>query len=129
MSPDTFLWIVLTLIVAGFAVACLVSFGALDRRFERQRADVSLSLKKSKEVREEMAAPPEDTPQRRMVLGKAREMQAIRASSGAELVSADLLAMTSAERKRAYREFEREFARRSRPRWLAFLYRVFGGSR
>lgn len=37
-----------------------------------------LSLKKSREVFEEMARPPEDTPQRRMVFERMREMAAMR---------------------------------------------------
>jgi hypothetical protein len=37
-----------------------------------------LSLKKSREVYEEMARPPENTPQRRMVFEKMREMAALR---------------------------------------------------
>lgn len=37
-----------------------------------------LSLKKSREVFEEMASPPEDTPQRRMVFERMREMAALR---------------------------------------------------
>lgn len=38
----------------------------------------TLSLKKSREVFEEMAAPPADTPQRRMVFERMREMVALR---------------------------------------------------
>ncbi|HYR08528.1 MAG TPA: hypothetical protein VEQ60_12190 [Longimicrobium sp.] len=37
-----------------------------------------LSLKKSREVYEEMARPPENTPQRRMVFERMREMIALR---------------------------------------------------
>jgi hypothetical protein len=37
-----------------------------------------LSLKKSREVYQEMARPPEDTPQRRMVFERMREMAALR---------------------------------------------------
>jgi hypothetical protein len=38
----------------------------------------ALSLKKSREVYQEMARPPEDTPQRRMVFERMREMVALR---------------------------------------------------
>jgi hypothetical protein len=37
-----------------------------------------LSLKKSREVYQEMARPPEDTPQRRMMFERMREMAALR---------------------------------------------------
>lgn len=37
-----------------------------------------LSLKKSREVYEEMARPPENTPQRRMMFERMREMAALR---------------------------------------------------
>jgi hypothetical protein len=44
----------------------------------RSRWRKALSLKKSREVYEEMARPPEDTPQRRMVFERMREMAALR---------------------------------------------------